>query len=78
MPQLEYFVRCALKPHMVLSVWKNAAFWKRLYATNIRQMIGFFYRYVNDLALAKDLSHKAFLKVLERPDTYCATGHLKV
>ncbi|MBO4488740.1 MAG: hypothetical protein J5741_03660, partial [Bacteroidales bacterium] len=54
---------------------ENAAFWERMYAANIGRMIGICYRYVNDLALAEDLAHEAFLKAMERSDTYRATGH---
>ena len=56
---------------------ENAAFWERMYAANIGRMIGICYRYVNDLALAEDLAHEAFLKAMERSDTYRATGHFE-
>ena len=55
----------------------NAAFWERMYAANIGRMIGLCYRYVNDLALAEDLAHEAFLKAMERSDTYRATGNFE-
>ena len=53
---------------------ENAAFWERMYAANIGRMIGLCHRYVNDLPLAEDLAHEAFLKAMERSDTYRATG----
>jgi len=56
---------------------ENAAFWERMYAANIGRMIGLCHRYVNDLALAEDLAHEAFLKAMERADTYRATGHFE-
>lgn len=56
---------------------ENAAFWERMYAANIGRMIGLCYRYVNDLALAEDLAHEAFLKAMERSDTYRATGNFE-
>ena len=56
---------------------ENAEFWERMYAANIGRMIGICYRYVNDLALAEDLAHEAFLKAMERSDTYRATGHFE-
>ena len=56
---------------------ENAAFWERMYAANIGRMIGLCHRYVNDLALAEDLAHEAFLKAMERSDTYRATGHFE-
>lgn len=56
---------------------ENAAFWERMYAANINRMIGLCHRYVNDLALAEDLAHEAFLKAMERADTYRATGNIE-
>jgi RNA polymerase sigma factor (sigma-70 family) len=56
---------------------ENAAFWERMYAANIGRMIGACHRYVNDLALAEDLAHEAFLKAMERADTYRATGNFE-
>ena len=56
---------------------ENAAFWERMYAANIGRMIGACHRYVNDLALAEDLAHEAFLKAMERSDTYRATGRFE-
>ena len=48
-----------------------------MYAAYIGRMIGLCHRYVNDLALAEDLAHEAFLKAMERSDTYRATGHFE-
>ena len=56
---------------------ENVAFWERMYAANIGRMIGLCHRYVNDLALAEDLAHEAFLKAMERSDTYRATGNFE-
>lgn len=56
---------------------ENAAFWERMYAANIGRMIGTCHRYVNDLALAEDLAHEAFLKAMERSDTYRAIGRFE-
>ena len=56
---------------------ENATFWERMYAANIGRMIGACHRYVNDLALAEDLAHEAFLKAMERADTYRATGNFE-
>lgn len=56
---------------------ENVAFWERMYAANIGRMIGACHRYVNDLALAEDLAHEAFLKAMERSDTYRATGRFE-
>ena len=56
---------------------ENAAFWEKMYAANIGRMIGACHRYVNDLALAEDLAHEAFLKAMERADTYRATGNFE-
>ena len=56
---------------------ENVAFWERMYAANINRMIGLCHRYVNDLALSEDLAHEAFLKAMERADTYRATGNFQ-
>ena len=56
---------------------ENAAFWERMYAANIGRMIGACHRYVNDLALAEDLAHEAFLKAMERSDTYHTAAIVK-
>ena len=56
---------------------ENAAFWEKMYGANIGRMIGLCHRYVNDLALAEDLAHEAFLKAMERADTYRTTGNFQ-
>ena len=56
---------------------ENSAFWERMYAANIGRMIGACHRYVNNLVLAEDLAHEAFLKAMERSDTYRATGNFE-
>ncbi len=50
------------------------AFWERQYEQNIDRMVGVCYRYVANLPLAEDLAHSAFLKAIEKSDTYHATG----
>lgn len=52
----------------------KAKFWERQYNKHIQKMIGVCYRYVNDLPLAEDLAHEAFLKAIEKADTYQAFG----
>ncbi len=56
---------------------ENAVFWEKMYAANIGRMIGLCHRYVNDLPLAEDLAHEAFLKAMERADTFRATGNFE-
>lgn len=56
---------------------ENAVFWERMYAAYIGRMIGLCHRYVNDLPLAEDLAHEAFLKAMERADTFRATGNFE-
>lgn len=49
-------------------------FWTRTYQKRIGQMIGVCYRYVQDRATAEDLAHDAFLKAIEKADTYKGVG----
>lgn len=49
-------------------------FWKRTYQKQIGKMIGVCYRYVQDRATAEDLAHDAFLKAIEKADTYQGVG----
>lgn len=49
-------------------------FWTRTYQKRISQMIGICYRYVQDRATAEDLAHDAFLKAIEKADTYKGIG----
>ena len=49
-------------------------FWTRTYQKRIGQMIGVCYRYVQDRATAEDLAHDAFLKAIEKADTYKGIG----
>ena len=55
---------------------KNATktFWTRTYQKQIGKMIGVCYRYVQDRATAEDLAHDAFLKAIEKADTYQGVG----
>lgn len=55
----------------------KAKFWERQYNKHIQKMIGVCYRYVNDLPLAEDLAHEAFLKAIERANTYQAFGRFE-
>lgn len=49
-------------------------FWTRTYQKRIGQMIGVCYRYVQDRTTAEDLAHDAFLKAIEKADTYKGVG----
>lgn len=53
---------------------KSNAFWTRKYRQNIGKMIGVCYRYVLDRDLAEDLAHDAFLKAIEKADTFKGFG----
>ena len=45
-------------------------FWTKAYQRNIGKMIGMNFRYVGDRAIAEDLAHDAFLKAIEKSDSY--------
>ena len=49
-------------------------FWSKVYQRNIGKMIGACYRYVGDRAVAEDLAHEAFLKAIEKSDSYKRLG----
>jgi RNA polymerase sigma factor (sigma-70 family) len=49
-------------------------FWSRKYEGNIDRLVAICYRYVGERQTAEDLAHEAFLKAIERADTYRATG----
>ena len=49
-------------------------FWTRIYEKNIGKMVGVCYRYVGDHAVAEDLAHDAFLKAIEKSDSYRRLG----
>lgn len=49
-------------------------FWTRIYQKNIGKMIGVCCRYVGDRAVAEDLAHDAFLKAIEKSDSYRRLG----
>ena len=49
-------------------------FWTRIYEKNIGKMVGVCYRYVGDRAVAEDLAHEAFLKAIEKSDSYRRLG----
>ena len=49
-------------------------FWSRKYEGNINRLVAICYRYVGERQTAEDLAHEAFLKAIERADTYRAIG----
>ena len=49
-------------------------FWSRKYEGNIDRLVAICYRYVGERQTAEDLAHEAFLKAIERADTYRAIG----
>lgn len=49
-------------------------FWTRIYQKNIGKMVGVCYRYVGDHAVAEDLAHEAFLKAIEKSESYKQLG----
>ena len=53
-------------------------FWSRKYEGNIDRLVAICYRYVGERQTAEDLAHEAFLKAIERADTYRATGPFDV
>lgn len=53
---------------------KSNAFWTKKYKQNIGKMIGVCYRYVLDRDLAEDLAHDAFLKAIEKADSFRGLG----
>jgi RNA polymerase sigma factor (sigma-70 family) len=48
--------------------------WQEMYATLAPKMLGVCRRYVNDIALAEDLMHDAFIKAIEKSETYKGSG----
>ena len=49
-------------------------FWTKAYQRNIAKMVGMCCRYVGDRAVAEDLAHEAFLKAIEKSETYHHLG----
>lgn len=49
-------------------------FWTKAYQRNIGKMIGMNFRYVGDRAIAEDLAHDAFLKAIEKSESYHHLG----
>lgn len=49
-------------------------FWTKAYQRNIAKMVGMCCRYVGDRAVAEDLAHEAFLKAIEKSETYRRLG----
>ena len=53
---------------------KKAEFWAKEYRLNIGKMVGVCYRYVGDWQVAEDLAQDAFLKAMEKGNSYHAWG----
>ncbi len=49
-------------------------FWTKAYQRNIGKMIGTCYRYVGNRVVAEDLAHEAFLKAIEKSESYRRIG----
>jgi RNA polymerase sigma factor (sigma-70 family) len=49
-------------------------FWTKAYQRNIGKMVGMCCRYVGDRSVAEDLAHEAFLKAIEKSETYHHLG----
>ena len=49
-------------------------FWTKAYQRNIGKMVGMSCRYVGDRSVAEDLAHEAFLKAIEKSETYHHLG----
>lgn len=52
-------------------------FWIQKYNQHIPSMIGVCYRYVLDRQVAEDIAHNAFLKAMEKSDSYRGIGRFK-
>jgi len=50
-------------------------FWTKVYQRNIGKMIGVNCRYVKDKATAEDLAHEAFIRAIEKSDSFRQLGH---
>ena len=53
---------------------KKAEFWAKAYQRHIGKLVGVCYRYVGDWQVAEDLAQDAFLRAIEKSDTYHAWG----
>lgn len=53
---------------------KKAKFWTKEYQRNIGKLVGVCYRYVGNWQVAEDLAQDAFLRAIEKSDTYHAWG----
>ncbi len=53
----------------------NSDFWKASYNRNIKKMIGICFRYIPNLEIAQDLAHDAFLKAIDKSETFKGTGN---
>lgn len=52
----------------------SKSFWTKEYKHQIAKMVGICYRYVPVREVAEDLAHDAFLKAIEKADTFRGTG----
>lgn len=52
----------------------TAKFWESTYIKCIGTMAGICYRYTSSVQIAHDLAHDAFLKAIEKSETYRGTG----
>ncbi|MCB0655277.1 MAG: RNA polymerase sigma factor [Saprospiraceae bacterium] len=53
---------------------QTSTFWEELYRNNIGTLIAVCYRYTGNRPLSEDLAHEAFLKAIDRIDSYAGTG----
>lgn len=49
-------------------------FWQAAYQNNIARLVGICYRYTRNYQLAEDLAHDAFLKAIDRFETFAGKG----
>jgi RNA polymerase sigma factor (sigma-70 family) len=63
-----------LRLHYKTAKMQAKQFWTKAYQRNIGKMVGVCSRYVGDRAVAEDLAHEAFLKAIEKSETYHHLG----
>jgi RNA polymerase sigma factor (sigma-70 family) len=63
-----------LRLHYKTAKMQAKQFWTKAYQRNIGKMVGVCCRYVGDRAVAEDLAHEAFLKAIEKSETYHHLG----
>src|SRR4051794_9740796 len=69
---------------MIIYEWKqktgytlirpNKEFWTQAYQTNIAKLTGICYRYTGNYQLSEDLAHDAFLKAIEKWQSFRGDG----